>query len=154
LLKSLQRERGMAILLITHDLGVVSGVADRVAVMYAGQIVETAKRDDFFRAPQHPYSQKLFAALPTSAKRGDTLDMISGQVPPLSTQFVGCRFADRCPHAWDRCRNEAPGWTPIVAAHAVRCHLREKEPAPARGGEAERAGLPPPDRFTDDALLE
>ncbi|HLU77610.1 MAG TPA: ABC transporter ATP-binding protein [Burkholderiales bacterium] len=154
LLKSLQRERGMAILLITHDLGVVSGVADRVAVMYAGQIVETAKRDDFFRAPQHPYSQKLFAALPTSAKRGDTLDMISGQVPPLSTQFVGCRFADRCPHAWDRCRNEAPGWTPIVAAHAVRCHLREKEPAPPRVADSGGAASFASDTVTTEGLLE
>jgi peptide/nickel transport system ATP-binding protein len=148
LLKSLQRERGMAILLITHDLGVVSGVADRVAVMYAGQIVETATRDDFFRAPQHPYSQKLFASLPTTAKRGEALDVIAGQVPPLSTDFVGCRFAERCPHAWDRCRIEAPGWTTIADAHVVRCHLREQGAAPAR--QSERAGAPRVNREAPD----
>ena len=151
LLKSLQRERGMAILLITHDLGVVSGVADRVAVMYAGQIVETATREDFFRAPQHPYSQKLFASLPTTAKRGEALDVIAGQVPPLSTDFVGCRFAERCPYAWDRCRIEAPGWTTIEHAHVVRCHLREQSAAPAR--PAERAGAPRVDREATDANL-
>jgi peptide/nickel transport system ATP-binding protein len=151
LLKSLQRERGMAILLITHDLGVVSGVADRVAVMYAGQIVETATRDDFFRAPQHPYSQKLFASLPTTAKRGEALDVIAGQVPPLSTDFVGCRFAERCPHAWDRCRIEAPGWTTITDAHVVRCHLREQGAAPAR--QSERAGAPRVNREAPDTNL-
>src|SRR5690606_2600982 len=95
----------------------------------------------------HPYSQKLFAALPTAAKRGDTLDMIAGQVPPLSAQFVGCRFVDRCPEAWDRCRVEAPGWTPIVEAHAVRCHLRERAVAgpraSAQGGAALSVAAPP-----------
>ncbi len=153
LLKSLQRERGMAILLITHDLGVVSGVADRVAVMYAGQIVETATRDDFFRAPQHPYSQKLFASLPTTTKRGEMLDVIPGQVPPLSIDFVGCRFAERCPHAWDRCRIEAPDWTTVTTtAHCVRCHLREeKGAAPAR--PAERVGSRRADRERSDARL-
>src|SRR5690606_34987622 len=94
-----------------------------------------ATRDDFFRAPQHPYSQKLFAALPTTAKRGETLDVIPGQVPPLSTDFVGCRFADRCPHAWELCRAEVPGWTAIGAAHTVRCHLREQNAASPRAPE-------------------
>ena len=139
LLKSLQRERGMAILLITHDLGVVAGVADRVAVMYAGQIVETARREDFFRAPQHPYSLKLFAALPTAAKRGAPLDVIPGQVPPLSAQFDGCRFAERCAHVWERCRIEAPDWTAVAAEHAVRCHLREAEAAGTRTPERQAA---------------
>ncbi|MGH8766165.1 MAG: ABC transporter ATP-binding protein, partial [Burkholderiales bacterium] len=83
LLAKLQRERGMALLLITHDLGIVAKMADRVAVMYAGEIVEVAPRAAFFKAPQHPYSQKLFAALPGAAQRG-ALAQIRGQVPPLT----------------------------------------------------------------------
>jgi peptide/nickel transport system ATP-binding protein len=129
LLRALQAERGMSILLITHDLGVVSGMAHRVAVMYAGQIVEVGERDAFFRAPQHPYSRKLFAALPGTGKRGTELEVIPGQVPALSGEFAGCRFADRCEYAFDRCRTEPPGWTRLASGHAVRCHLRETERA-------------------------
>ena len=131
LLRSLQAKRGMSILLITHDLGVVAGMAHRVAVMYAGQIVEVAARDAFFRAPQHPYSRKLFAALPATGKRGGELEVIPGQVPALSGEFSGCRFADRCERAFDRCRTEPPDWTRIADDHLVRCHLRETEHAGA-----------------------
>jgi peptide/nickel transport system ATP-binding protein len=131
LLRALQASRRMSILLITHDLGVVAGMAHRVAVMYAGQLVEVAERKAFFRAPQHPYSIKLFAALPGPDKRGGELDVIPGQVPPLSVEFRGCRFADRCEHAFDRCRTEAPPWSRVADGHLVRCHLREHEPAPA-----------------------
>ncbi|MGB7543369.1 MAG: ABC transporter ATP-binding protein, partial [Burkholderiales bacterium] len=131
LLRELQRKKGMAILLITHDLGIVAQMAHRVAVMYAGQIVEVAGREHFFSAPQHPYSRKLFAALPGSGKRGGELAMIKGQVPPLTVEFRQCRFAERCDLAFDRCFNDPPGWTAIAAAHAVRCHLREKERAGA-----------------------
>ena len=130
LLRSLQATRRMSILLITHDLGVVAGMAHRVAVMYAGELVEVAERKSFFRAPQHPYSIKLFAALPGPDKRGGELDVIPGQVPPLSVEFRGCRFADRCEHAFDRCRSEAPPWSRVADGHLVRCHLREHEPAP------------------------
>ena len=146
LLRSLQAKRGMSILLITHDLGVVAGMAHRVAVMYAGQIVEVAARDSFFRAPQHPYSRKLFAALPATGKRGAELEVIPGQVPALSGEFSGCRFADRCERAFDRCRTEPPGWTRIADGHLVRCHLRETERAgaiavaPAPGETAARGG--------------
>ena len=129
LLRSLQAKRGMSILLITHDLGVVAGMAHRVAVMYAGQIVEVAAREAFFLAPQHPYSRKLFAALPTTGKRGAELDVIPGHVPPLSGEFQGCRFADRCDHAFDRCHAEAPDWTEVEEGHRVRCHLRATERA-------------------------
>ncbi len=130
LLRALQATRRMSILLITHDLGVVAGMAHRVAVMYAGELVEVAERKAFFRAPQHPYSIKLFAALPGPEKRGGELDVIPGQVPPLSVEFRGCRFADRCEHAFDRCRSEAPPWTRVADGHLVRCHLREQAPAP------------------------
>ena len=132
LLAKLQAERGMALLLITHDLGVVAKMAHRVAVMYAGEIVELAERDAFLRAPQHPYSQKLFAALPTPQRRAGELAVIRGQVPPLTTKFTACRFADRCPEAFDRCRVEAPKLLEPVRGHLARCHLREAGPAQPR----------------------
>jgi peptide/nickel transport system ATP-binding protein len=128
LLKKLQAERGMAILLITHDLGIVSGMANRVAVMYAGELVEIATRDSFFSKPQHPYSIKLFASLPGSGRRGEELAVIPGQVPPLNSAFRGCRFADRCDHVHARCREESPGWTTVPVEgqeHKVRCHWVE-----------------------------
>jgi peptide/nickel transport system ATP-binding protein len=131
LLRDLQKKNGMAILLITHDLGVVAEMAHRVAVMYAGQLVEVAQARQFFAAPQHPYSRKLFEALPGSGKRGADLAVIKGQVPPLTQEFRRCRFTDRCDFAFDRCSAEAPGWTTISSEHEVRCFLRERERAGA-----------------------
>jgi peptide/nickel transport system ATP-binding protein len=130
LLAKLQAERGMALLLITHDLGVVARMAQRVAVMYAGEIVELAEREAFFRAPQHPYSQKLFAALPS--QRSGELAVIRGQVPPLTQPFHHCRFADRCDFVFDRCRVEAPKLLEPAKGHFARCHLREEGLAPPR----------------------
>ena len=132
LLDRLQAERGMALLLITHDLGIVAKMANRVAVMYAGQIVEVAEREEFFRAPQHPYAQMLFAALPTSANRGSELAVIPGQVPPLTGEFQRCRFADRCPFVFERCRVEPPALLALGPVHSARCHLRENERAGPR----------------------
>ena len=132
LLAKLQAERGMALLLITHDLGIVARMAQRVAVMYAGEIVEIAARDAFFRAPQHPYSQKLFAALPSPQQRSGALAVIRGQVPPLTTAFDHCRFAERCDEAFDRCRSEAPRLLEPATGHFARCHLREQGLAPSR----------------------
>ncbi|HET7669610.1 MAG TPA: dipeptide ABC transporter ATP-binding protein, partial [Burkholderiales bacterium] len=132
LLKKLQQERRMALLLITHDLGIVAQMADRVAVMYAGEIVELAERESFFRAPQHPYSQKLFAALPTPQRRAGELAVIRGQVPPLTRTFDHCRFADRCDYVFDRCRVEAPALLEPLPGHRARCHLREAGPAAPR----------------------
>jgi peptide/nickel transport system ATP-binding protein len=131
LLAKLQAERGMALLLISHDLGVVAKVAQRVAVMYAGEIVEVATREAFFRAPQHPYSQKLFAALPGAGQRGE-LAVIRGQVPPLTQAFNHCRFAERCDFVFDRCRGEAPKLIEPIKGQLVRCHLREKDVAAPR----------------------
>ncbi len=107
LLSKLQKSNGMAILLITHDLGIVAQTAHRVAVMYAGQIVEVADRDRFFAAPQHPYSRKLFAALPGSGTRDAELSVIKGQVPPLTREFRQCRFAERCDFAFERNRRRS-----------------------------------------------
>ncbi|SFU69321.1 ABC transporter ATP-binding protein [Nitrosospira multiformis] len=125
LMRGLQQQGGMAILLITHDLGVASEMAHRVGIMYAGEIVETASRESFFRGPAHPYSRKLLAALPDRDRRkqGHRLDAIKGNVPSLSREFVGCRFADRCDQAWELCHQVAPGWTALTGEQQVRCHL-------------------------------
>ncbi|MDA1107215.1 MAG: dipeptide ABC transporter ATP-binding protein [Proteobacteria bacterium] len=123
LLRRLQKDTGMALLLITHDLGVVSGMAARVAVMYAGQIVEQAPRAQFFAAPKHPYAQKLFDSVPTLDKRGARLAVMRGAVPPLVQEFSGCRFAPRCDFAWPTCREIAPELIGAGEGATVRCHL-------------------------------
>ncbi len=123
LLRRIQQQRGMSMLLITHDLGVAAEMADQVGVMYAGELVEIAPRAAFFDHPQHPYSRKLFAALPNRVQRDARLANIAGNVPALDTEFVGCRFAERCESAFSRCREESPVWTQLADGHAARCHL-------------------------------
>lgn len=120
LLSDLQKQTRMSVLLITHDLGVVAKMADRVLVMYAGEIIEEASREAFFSSPLHPYSQRLFKALPGRGKRGSPLEVIPGRVPPLTTKFKGCRFFDRCDQSSELCRNQAPEWTDDNG-HRVRC---------------------------------
>ncbi len=127
LMRQIQQHKNMAILLITHDLGVVAEMAQRVAVMYAGEIVEQATRDDFFNHPAHPYSQQLFSSLPGKQKRDQALAVINGNVPPLSQQFAGCRFVDRCNQALALCHNTIPQWHPVSGQHQVRCHLYNKD---------------------------
>ena len=122
LLAQLQRERGMAMLLITHDLGVVAKMAHRIGVMYAGELVEVASREEFFSRPQHPYTQALFAALPEVSRRGMALTTIPGQVPSLAAMPAGCRFADRCMHVMPVCREISPDWRGVAASHTLRCH--------------------------------
>jgi peptide/nickel transport system ATP-binding protein len=129
LLRDLQQSRGMAMLLITHDLGVVAQVAQRVAVMYAGQIVETAPVGAFFTGPAHPYARKLFAALPERAGRGRALAAIPGAVPRLDREFAGCRFAERCDAALPQCTGTLPPWRDLGVGQAVRCHLYAADPA-------------------------
>ncbi|MDT8363808.1 MAG: ABC transporter ATP-binding protein [Nitrosomonas sp.] len=123
LMRVLQQQTGMAILLITHDLGVVAEMAHQIGVMYAGEMVEYTSREKFFQQPAHPYSQKLFAALPSRQKRGQALAAIGGEVPPLSKSFIGCRFADRCEQSWSLCHTTIPPWVNIASGHQVRCHL-------------------------------
>jgi peptide/nickel transport system ATP-binding protein len=127
LLKDLQRERGLGLLLITHDLGVVSGMADHVALMYAGQIIEVATAQEFFAAPRHPYARLLLQALPDTSKRGGTLAAIAGTVPPLWQEFHACRFAPRCDKVFDNCRRQPPGLTELSPTASVRCFLYEPE---------------------------
>jgi peptide/nickel transport system ATP-binding protein len=123
LLKDLQRERGLGLLLITHDLAVVSGMAHRVALMYAGQIVEVASAADFFKAPRHPYAQALLQALPSASARGRPLRAIPGTVPALTQAFSGCRFAPRCAQAMPQCGSTLPRLHAAASGHAVRCLL-------------------------------
>lgn len=127
LMRQIQQRTHMAILLITHDLGVVAEMAQRVAVMYAGEIVELATRDDFFNHPAHPYSQQLFASLPGKQKRDQALTVIHGNVPSLSQQFIGCRFVDRCNQALPACHHTIPQWYSVTDEHQVRCHLFNQE---------------------------
>ncbi len=123
LLRETQQRLGMAMLLITHDLGVVAENADQVAVMYAGQIVERASRTQLFANPAHPYTQKLFAAQPEGIRHDQPLAAIAGQVPALGTVFSGCRFAPRCKQAWALCHAQIPNWTVLAGGQGVRCHL-------------------------------
>ncbi|MBQ0930956.1 ABC transporter ATP-binding protein [Ideonella sp. 4Y16] len=125
LLKDLQREHGLGLLLITHDLAVVSGMAHRVALMYAGQIIELAPADEFFRAPRHPYAQALLRALPDASRRGTQLSAIAGTVPPLTMSFSGCRFAPRCDRALPQCTSTVPALLSQGGAREVRCLLYE-----------------------------
>lgn len=122
LLAKLQAERGMGMLLITHDLGVVARMAHRIGVMYAGELVEVASREEFFTRPRHPYTQALFAALPDISRRDVRLTTIPGQVPGLAAMPAGCRFADRCQYVMPVCREQSPLWRELVVGHAVRCH--------------------------------
>ena len=125
LLEDIQKKTGMAILLITHDLGIVSEMVDRVAVMYAGQIVEMASRNEFFANPRHPYTKKLFESMPTMGKREQDLAIIKGSVPSLDQTFTGCRFASRCESLIDACTEVIPEWL-NNNEHGVRCHLENE----------------------------
>jgi peptide/nickel transport system ATP-binding protein len=121
LLMDLQREHGMSILLITHDLAVVAQVADRVGIMYAGELVELGSKASFFSKPAHPYAVRLMAALPDVDKRGHMLEAIPGSVPALNQTFSGCRFAPRCLSASERCRQSIPPMYEVGTRHTVRC---------------------------------
>ena len=123
LLRDTQAASGMALMLITHDLGVVAEMAHQVGVMYAGQIVEQASRAQLLAQPLHPYTQKLFAALPDMTRRNQPLAAIPGNVPPLGGGMRGCRFAPRCDKAWALCGEQAPDWTVVAEEQGVRCHL-------------------------------
>jgi peptide/nickel transport system ATP-binding protein len=125
LLQELQASQKMAMLLITHDLAIVAKMAHRVALMYAGQVVEVADAKEFFARPLHPYAVNLFEALPDTSRRGRRLASISGSVPPLNQTFAGCRFAERCSDAMDRCRTTPPSLRESRPHHSVRCFLYE-----------------------------
>jgi peptide/nickel transport system ATP-binding protein len=121
-IRALQAERGMAVLLITHNLGVVAEVCDRVAVMYAGTVVETAPVVDLFARPQHPYTRALLAAIPRADSDSLGLAVIPGRLPDLTAPPAGCRFHPRCPRATDLCLQERPQVHTVSSGHSVACH--------------------------------
>jgi peptide/nickel transport system ATP-binding protein len=124
LLGRLQQSHGMAVLLVTHDLGVVAETCDRMAVMYAGQVVEQGPVRDVLARPAHPYTQALLGAIPRREHRKQGLVTIPGQVPLFAASYAGCRFASRCAHARPVCHEEAPRLVQDGAA-AVRCHMAD-----------------------------
>jgi peptide/nickel transport system ATP-binding protein len=152
LLKQLQAEHGLGLLLITHDLAVVSGMAHRVALMYAGQIIEVATADEFFSAPKHPYAKALLRALPDASRRGQSLAAIAGTVPPLTTQFQGCRFEPRCHCAEPACKTTLPELLPLPGTRSVRC-LRYAPGRDAAAAEAVQVmPVAAPARATETAI--
>lgn len=134
LLRELQDNSQLAMLLITHDLAVVAENADRVAVMYAGRIVESASVETLFEAPQHPYTQGLFASLPGAEKQGSRLRAIPGTVPPATDFPPGCRFHPRCDKAMPVCRKFVPTLYPEDSAHQTACWLYQPLPEEAEEG--------------------
>jgi peptide/nickel transport system ATP-binding protein/oligopeptide transport system ATP-binding protein len=122
LVRELRQKMGMAIIWITHDLGVIAGIADRVAVMYAGQIVEHAEVKELFRNPQHPYTRALLETLPKAeGERDERLRSIDGQPPNMNAAPTSCEFAPRCVHAFERCWAENPQRVSVGEGHDVAC---------------------------------
>ena len=128
LIKELRQKLGMAIIWITHDLGVIAGIADRVMVMYGGQVVEEAPVRALFKTPQHPYTKALLETIPhVRGQRAERLEVIEGQPPILGAAPEACPFRDRCPVAIDICARENPGLRHTGTRHAVACHLVEPQ---------------------------
>ena len=121
LLKDIQKESDLAIIFITHDFGIVAKMCDRVAVMYAGRIVEHGSVRDIFNHPSHPYTEALLASVPKMDQDVDRLYSIEGQPPPLHDLPVGCAFADRCPVVMDKCRAEYPNKFAVAEGHTASC---------------------------------
>ncbi len=128
LMLELREKRNVAFLFITHDLSLAWAFADRIAVMYLGRIVEIGPSERVVRAPEHPYTRALLAVLPSrSARRGRTRELLKGEIPDASRLPAGCRFAGRCPAAFDRCRAEEPPLIQLADGHASACWLSEPQ---------------------------
>jgi oligopeptide/dipeptide ABC transporter ATP-binding protein len=125
LLAELQKETGMAVLLISHDLGIVAEMADDVAVMYAGEIIEKATAESLYAHPKHPYTRGLFASLPSRQQRGKDLVTLEGTVPDPLTWPPGCRFTARCPERFEPCPTTHPVLAPVDGPQEARCLLYE-----------------------------
>lgn len=138
LLAEIKRQRRLAIILITHDLGIVSQFSDRAAVMYAGRIVEQASVADLLAEPLHPYTEGLLGCVPRLGRPEVPITPIEGTVPDLVAPPVGCRFAPRCPRVMDRCVESEPPDYRVGGGRIVRCYLREelRQGAPVAPGEA------------------
>lgn len=129
LIRRLQREAGMGVLFITHDMGVVSQVADRVAVMYGGQLVETGSTRAIFTQARHPYTRGLLASVPNPKKPGRLVG-IAGQIETIYGEHVGCRFFNRCALAADLCHRTRPSLSEFPQGHQVRCHFADRTDTP------------------------
>ena len=141
LLKEIQAATGLGIIFITHDFGIVARMCDRVAVMYAGRVVEDAQVRDLFNRPQHPYTQTLMASVP-QMERTERLFAIEGQPPALYALPDGCRFADRCQHTRHLCRAEYPPTTQVAASHTANCWMLDRQwadAAPDADGDGDAA---------------
>jgi oligopeptide/dipeptide ABC transporter ATP-binding protein len=126
LLKELQHDYGLTILLITHNIGVVAEIADRVAVMYAARLMELTKAQTLFDEPLHPYTQALLASVPNIKLVGDNLEIMEGSPPDLINPPSGCRFHPRCAHAFERCAQESPPFAQVRPGHYAACWLHQK----------------------------
>ena len=125
IIKDLKHTHNTAIMMITHNFGLVAEVADKVAVMYAGELIEYADVFEIFENPQHPYTKLLMKALPRGTKKEGRLQIIDGSVPRILDKKPGCRFANRCPYAQERCFNETPQEVEVADDHTCRCFLAE-----------------------------
>jgi oligopeptide/dipeptide ABC transporter ATP-binding protein len=126
LLRDLQREHGLALIFITHNLGIVARMCDSVAVMYAGRVIEAGPVRQIFNAPVHPYTRALIESIPRLGSGPERLTAIDGQPPDLASLPAGCSFEPRCPRAFDRCRQEAPPVVQLADGHHTRCWLAVK----------------------------
>ena len=134
LLANLQQKLGLAILLITHDLGVVAEFCERVIVMYTGRVVEEASVRELFANPAHPYTRGLLKSLPSVSKSGTRLPTIAGMVPSISRLPDGCKFNPRCPDVMEICLGKEPALMPVGEGHSARCYLHGDEADPERVG--------------------
>lgn len=123
LMRELQQKMNSSILLITHDLGIVAEMCHRLAIMYAGQVVESATVNELFEDPKHPYTVGLLRAIPKPNERVSRLEVIPGSVPDLIHAPQGCKFHPRCPHVMDVCRSKEPSYIKVSEEHYVACHL-------------------------------
>jgi peptide/nickel transport system ATP-binding protein len=135
LLRILRRELNSAIIIITHDLGVVANICDRVAIMYAGNIVEVAPVKEIFKRPLHPYTQGLLKAVPKITTNEVRLESIPGSIPDLINPPTGCRFHPRCPYSWELCREVKPTLLETLDGHLVHCHMYREGSLEPRSGK-------------------
>ncbi|MFC7061962.1 ABC transporter ATP-binding protein [Halobacillus seohaensis] len=136
LIDELKHELGMGVVMVTHDMGVVAEVADRVMVMYAGKVVETGTVEEIFKAPKHPYTRGLLASVPNVDDAEHTLEAIPGSLPNLNEKISGCRFHPRCPHAMDQCLEKDPPNFKLSKSHNSKCWLHEDEEVSVNGDRA------------------
>ncbi len=134
LIAQLQKDLQMAVILITHNIGVVAGMADDVVVMYAGRAVEKAAAAELFKRPRHPYTRALLKSVPSIYLREERLEAIVGQPPDLSTPFASCPFAPRCPEVMEECRSNDPDDYPVGPAHMANCFLHKNAQGSRRHG--------------------